>query len=74
MAMPPPNKKPEVIELDRYRKAAEVRAAEAAAKAKAAQRRPNERFLGSRRNAGWLLVLVIVVMTALIVGPKLLHL
>lgn len=73
MAMPPPNKKPEVIELDRYRKAAEVRAAEAAAKAKAAQRRPREGFLGSRRNAGWLLVLVIVVAAVLLIAPQFLH-
>ena len=65
-----PKKKPEIIELDRYRKAAETRAAEAAAKAKAAQRRPREGFLGSRRNAGWLLLLAVVVVAVLFIGPQ----
>jgi hypothetical protein len=64
----PPKKNPEVIELDRYRKAQEQRAAEAAAKAKAA-RRP-ERFLGSRRNAGWFLILVLVLLAVLFVAPR----
>jgi hypothetical protein len=67
----PPKNKPEVIELDRYRKAAEQRAHEAAAKAKAA-RRP-ERFLGSRRNAGWLLLLVLLLVAALFIAPLFLH-
>jgi hypothetical protein len=67
----PPEKKPEVIELERYRKAAEQRASQQAAKVKAASR--PQRFLGSRKNAGWLLVLVFVVLAALLVGPQFLH-
>jgi hypothetical protein len=64
----PPEKKPEVIELDRYRKAAQVRAAKQAAKS--ARKAPPERILGSRRHAGWLLLLVILAFAALTFVPR----
>jgi hypothetical protein len=69
-----PQKKPEVIELDRYRKAAEARAAKKAAAEKAAKSgRPagKEKLLGSRPNAGLLLILVLVLAAALLILPKL---
>jgi hypothetical protein len=70
-----PEKKPEIIELDRYRKAAERRAAEQAAKAKAKAKAASapQRMLGSRKNAGWLLILVVVFTAAMFILPRFVH-
>jgi hypothetical protein len=65
-------KKPEVIQLERYRKAAEARAAREAAAREAAARRPKESMLGSQRHAGLWLILVLVVAAALFILPRLL--
>lgn len=70
-----PQKEPEVIELERYRKAAEARAAaQKAAAAKAAKTRAGgrERLLGSRPGAALLLILVLVLAAALFIVPRLL--
>jgi hypothetical protein len=68
-------KKPEVIELDRYRKAAEARAArEAAAREAAAKRPKGERMLGGQRHAGLWLILVLVVVAVVSVMPRLMKL
>ena len=65
-------KKPEVIELDRYRKAAEGRAAREAAAREAAARRPkSERMLGGQRHAGLWLILVLLVVALVSVMPRL---
>ncbi|HET9159154.1 MAG TPA: hypothetical protein VFN88_00950 [Caulobacteraceae bacterium] len=69
--MSSPEKKPEIIELERYRKAAHARAAQQAAKA--SRKAPPERVLGSRRHAGWLLLLVILVVAALTIAPRFLR-
>lgn len=64
-----PEKKPEVVELDAYRKAQQLKAAEAAkAKAKAP---PRERFLGNRPNAGMALIIVVVACAILFILPRL---
>jgi hypothetical protein len=64
-------KKPEVIELDRYRKAAEARAAQEAAAREAAAKRPREGALGGRRHAGLILILVLIACAIFFVLPKL---
>lgn len=62
-----PEKKPEVIELNRYRKAAQVKAEQ---QAKAKTPRP-EPLLGKRRNAGLLLIVILVAAVLLLVMPRL---
>jgi ferric-dicitrate binding protein FerR (iron transport regulator) len=65
-------KKPEVIDLSRYRKAAEDKQARQTAAAKSAA--PSHRMLGARKNAGLILVLVILACLALWLGPPLVSL
>jgi hypothetical protein len=73
-----PDKKPEVIDFDRYKAAqAQVKAKEDArlkAQAKAAAKPPgaggSESFLGSRPRAGLILVLLIVALALLLVAPR----
>jgi hypothetical protein len=60
---------PEIVHLDRARRAKAERAKAEAALRKQAGRQP---VLGSRRGAGVILVLVIVVLLALWLGPALL--
>ena len=67
-------KKPEIIELDRYRKAAEARAAREAAAREAAAKRPRESMLGGRRHAGLALILVLVACAVFFVLPRLMRL
>jgi hypothetical protein len=62
--MPNAEKKPEVIELERYRKAAAQRVQKPAAP-------PREGFLGGRRHAGLLLILVLVACAVVFVAPRL---
>lgn len=73
-----PDKKPEVIDFDRYKTAqAQVKAKEAArlkALAKSANKVAggggSESFLGSRPRAGLILVLFVVVLAALFLAPR----
>jgi hypothetical protein len=62
--MPNAEKKPEVIELERYRKAAAERAA------KPAPRPPREGVLGGRRHAGLLLILVLAACAVVFLAPR----
>ena len=64
-------KKPEIIELDRYRKAAEARAAQEAAAREAAAKRPRESMLGGRRRAGLALILVLLACALFFILPRL---
>ena len=68
-----PEKKPEVVELEQYRKAAAARAAREAERAHQPQPKAEgtDRFLGNRPNAGLLLVVVILGLAALYLLPKL---
>lgn len=61
-----PEKKPQIIELDRYRKTAEARAAKQAQAAKLALR-SKERILGSRPYAGLLLLGIAVLIAGYVV-------
>jgi hypothetical protein len=64
-------KKPEVIELDRYRKAAEARAAAHEKARVAAAKAPRESMLGGRRHAGLWLILVLVIVAVMSILPRL---
>jgi hypothetical protein len=63
-----PKHEPEVTDLARYRKAK----AEAAQRKAAKPKPPRQSFLGSNPRAGLILVVVIVVLLALTLGPRLL--
>lgn len=68
--------RPEVVDLRRYRQAAEQRRKpQPPPPPNNRGRRPGqgESFLGPRRNAGTILVIVVVVLLALWVLPRLLH-
>lgn len=60
---------PHVVDLERARRAREARAKAEAVKRRQAGREP---VLGSRRGAGVILVLVLLVLLALWLGPSLL--
>lgn len=75
-----PEKTPEVIDFDRYKAAqAQVKAREAArqkdlAKAARQAKGGSEPILGSRPRAGLILVVFILVLAALVFGPRLMSL
>jgi hypothetical protein len=66
--------RPEIVDLRRYRQAAAKRKPQAPPPPNNRARRPGQRepFLGSRPNAGMILVLVLVVLAALWLLPTLL--
>jgi hypothetical protein len=70
----PPGRKPEVVDLNQHRKAAQARAAaEKAAAQKAARQRAaasRQGFLGGRRHAGLILLALALVLLALYVLPR----
>jgi hypothetical protein len=63
-----PDEDPRVVDLRRYKKAVQAKAARKAAPPLA----KSESLLGSRPRAGLLLVLIVVALAALWLGPKLL--
>lgn len=69
-----PERKPEIVDLSLHRKAVQAREAEAKAAAqKAARDRAaanRQGLLGGRKNAGWILLAVAVVLLALYVLPR----
>lgn len=64
----PPERKPDVIDLTKYRKNVQDRAKAQIKKANAPKREP---MLGQRPNAGMLLIVVLVALAVVFIMPRL---